>query len=77
MVTFMTVGLTCFRSFTLFGGTYNVFDFALLTPKLLIILGVLILIALGLFLAFTMPMKSLFEKLNKRFEGKSFRPKNT
>lgn len=77
MVTFMTVGLTCFRSFTLFGGTYNVFDFALLTPKLLIILGVLILIALGLFLAFTMPMKSLFEKLNKHFEGKSFRPKNT
>ena len=77
MLTLMVIGVTCSRDIVLFGLHFDLFDFAYLTPKMLIILGVMTLIALGIFIVLTIPMKNIFEKFNKRFEGRAFRPKNT
>lgn len=76
MVAGMTVGVVCCRDIHLFGNTFNLFDFAYLRPEMLIILGVLTLVALGLFIAMTIPMERVFSRINKKFEGKAFRPKN-
>ena len=77
MVTGMALGVVCCRDIHLFGQSFDVFNFAYLTPKMLILLGVMTLIALGIFIVLTIPMKQLFEKITKRYEGKAFRPKNT
>ena len=78
MVTGMTIGVTCCNHIVLFGKDFgSLFNFAYYTPTLLIILGVMALIALSLFIVTTIPMKNIFEKLNKKFEGRSFRPENT
>ena len=74
MVSGMTIGVVCCRDIQLFGKHFNLFDFAYLSPKMLIILGVLTLIALGLFIATTIPMERIFSKINAKFEGKAFRP---
>ena len=76
MVTAMTLGVTCFTNISLFN-IGNLFNFAIFTPKMLIILGVLTLISLGIFILITLPMKRIFDNINDRFKGKSFRPKNT
>ena len=78
MVTGMAAGVTCCRDVYLFGKHIgDIFNFAYLSPKMLIILGVMSLIALGLFVLTTMPMNSLFKRINKKFEGRTFRPQNT
>lgn len=77
MLSFMVIGVTCSRDIVLFGLHFDLFDFAYLTPKMLFILGGMTLIAIGIFIVLTIPMKNLFTKFNKRFEGRSFRPKNT
>ena len=75
MITGMAIGVTCCRDVYLFGIHFgDIFNFAYLSSKMLIILGVMTLIALGLFILTTIPMKSLFAKINKRFEGRTFRP---
>lgn len=76
MLTAMIVGVTCFRDIGLFN-LGNLFNFAFLSPKMLILIGCMGLIALGIFVLLTLPMKKLFGRINQRFEGKSFRPKNT
>ena len=76
MVTAMTLGVTCFTNISLFN-IGNLFNFAIFTPKILIIIGVLTLISLGIFILITLPMKRIFDNINDRFKGKSFRPKNT
>ena len=76
MVTGMALGVVCCRDIHLFGRSFDVFNFAYLSPKMLILLGVMTLIALGLFIVTTIPMKRLFEKINKRYDGRSFRPKD-
>ncbi len=70
MLSGMTIGVLCFRDFM----GYNFFDFAFITPKLALIMLGLVIIALIFFIALTMPMENLFTKLNKKFEGKTFRP---
>ncbi len=80
MVSGMILGVTCFRNFTLLGilsQPINLFDFVPFTWKLLFILLGLIVIAVGLFIALTIPMKTLFNRFNRKFEGRSFRPKNS
>lgn len=77
MVSLMVIGVTCSRDIVLFGLHFDLFDFAYLTPKMLLILGGMTLIAIGIFVLLTKPMKNLFAKFNKKFEGRSFRPKNT
>ncbi len=78
MVSGMVIGVLCCNDIYLFGRHWgSLFDFATFTPQLTLILAVMTLIALGLFIVMTIPMKNLFGRINKKFEGRSFRPKNT
>ena len=77
MVSGMVIGVTCCNDINLFGKHWNLFDFAYFTPQLALILAVMTVIALGLFIVTTIPMKNLFERINKKFEGRTFRPENT
>ena len=70
MLSGMTIGVLCFRNFM----GYNFFDFALITTELALIMLGLVIIALVFFIALTLPMEKLFTRLNKKFEGRTFRP---
>lgn len=68
----MIIGVTCFTSF--YG--YNVFNFALMNWKMLILIVCMTAIALGIFILLTMPMNKWSRKVNQKFQGKTFRPRN-
>ena len=77
MLTGMTIGVTCCNNIVLFGREWgSLFDFAILTPKLLVIMGIMTIIALLIFIAITLPMPRLFEKINKKVGRTTLRPKN-
>ena len=76
MLSSITIGVICFRDIFLWGKHWNLFNFAQFTPKLLIVFGVMILISLTMFILLTIPMRCLFEKINRKLKGKAFRPKN-
>lgn len=69
----LIIGLTCFRNFL---GT-NFFNFAFISPKLLMIFSVMLIIAIAIFIVLTLPMKKVSKIIDRKFSGKTFRPKNT
>lgn len=77
MVSGMIIGVTCCKNINIFNiHIGDLFNFAYMSPKMLILLGVMTVIALVCFIIITIPMKRIFEKVNKRFAGTTFRPKN-
>ena len=65
-----TVGVLCFRNF--FG--INFFNFSAFTLKLFLIMFILILISLGTYILLTYLTRRLWVRVDKKFEGKTFRP---
>ena len=77
MVSGMIIGVTCCKNINIFNiHIGDLFNFAYMSPKMLILLGVMTVIALVCFIIITIPMKRIFEKVNKRFAGTTLRPKN-
>ena len=73
MVAGLIVGITCFRDFL---GS-NFFGFAFMSTKILLIYSVMLVIALIIFILLTVPTNKISQKLEYKFEGKTFRPKDT
>lgn len=67
----LVIGVSCFRNFM---GT-NFFNFAYMSPKLLLIFGIMFFIALAIFILLTLPMEKISAKIDRKLEGRTFRPK--
>ena len=73
MVGGMAVGITCFRDF--YG--INVFNFSVMNWKMLLLVVGMTCVSLVIFNLLTRPMKRWARRVNRKFKGKSFRPKNS
>ena len=73
MVGGMAVGITCFTNF--YG--INVFNFAAMNWKMLLLVVGMTCVSLVIFNLLTRPMKRWARRVNRKFKGKSFRPKNS
>lgn len=73
MVGGMAVGITCFRNF--YG--INVFNFAPMNLKMVLLIIGMTCVSLVIFDLLTRPMKRWARRVNRKFRGKSFRPKNS
>ena len=77
MVSGVAIGVLCCRDIPLLGQHFDLFNFAPFSLTTGILLGVMTLIAVGIFVLLTMPMKKLFAGITAKFDGRAFRPKNT
>ena len=73
MVGGMVVGITCFRDF--YG--VNFFNFAFMDWKMVLLVVGMTCVSLVIFNILTRPMKRWARRVNRKFKGKSFRPKNS